>query len=315
MSVTMKLFHSKIWKSVAVAMVVVAGAAGCADDSAIDPALEPMSPDEQQRVHAAWRVDMIVGTHPEFDLLAEYSYDEMGRLVQANLSEHGKPQSRQPGVGSQFEERFVWKNGLMVGQLTRMQYLVDGAAGIFEHSFDTTYEYDDKGNLLHAGGEGLYGYDDQGRLVQTYRYEFGGMIYRDMLEWDERGNITRHICEGPEAGPTGAPVAGSYRKTVFEYEYDNNPKPNFGLGTAFFGEGRYSPWPHAADTDELLARALSRNNLIRCEASGVGYRYTYNEQGLPATVEPHRIGAAARSDLDQEPQMVQTIVYKPFSTN
>ncbi len=300
----------------AVAVAAVATLAGCADDSATDPVPEPMSALEQQRVHAAWRVDMIVGTHPDFDMLAEYSYDEAGQLVKASLSEQTKQQSRQQGTESQFENLFTWKDGLMVEQFSRMQYRVDGIDGKYEHSFETAYEYDERGNLLNTGGEGLYEYDDKGRLVQTYVYEFGGETYRDYLEWDERGNIVRHVCEGPEPGPNGAPTPGSLRKTVFEYEYDNNPKPNFGLGGAFFGEGRYNPWPHTANTDELMVRALSRNNLVRCEASGYGYRYTYNEQGLPATVEPHRIGAA-RAALDQNPgpPMVQTIVYKPLSTN
>ena len=318
----MKRFHILISRAVAVTTAVAAAVtlAGCADNGDGDLAGDPEIPViEQQRIHAAWRVDMIIGDNPHQLMLAEYTYDAEGRLTQANLSEQNKPESMKPGIGSQFEEKFVWEDGRVTRQHTHMIYQVHSPDQTYEQTFETVYRYDPQGNMLHWNdinqpGDRKYEYDDQGRLIQTYCFEFEGLIYRDRLEWDDRGNVVRHICNGPESNMIEQPIPGSLREQVYEYEYDNNPKPNFGLGNSFFWDGRYSPWPFAENSDEQLARTLSANNLTRCEQSGLGYRYTYNEHGLPATVEAFWIGDT-RLNWYAGMNTVQTIVYEPLSIN
>lgn len=287
--------------------------AGCvAEDGMEFPLDDPgMSISEQQRVHNEWRVDMIMGSLRYAEMLAEYGYDDDGRLVKAYLSERNTWQN----TSYMYEERFEWWNNRPVKQLTAMEYTGNGYREDVEQDFEVTYKYDAGGRLMHHGaddnwpGGRQYEYDDRGRLVQTYIYEFGGMTYKDRLEWDESGNVIKHICAGPLQSDFMEPMPGTYHEWVYEYEYDNHPKPNFGLSSAFFWDGRYSPWPSAGNTDEQMARTLSRNNLTRCEASGYGYRYTYNEEGLPATVQQIWIGPT-RSLIISTENMVQTIVYK-----
>ncbi len=289
----MKRFRIVFWVIAAVA------AAGCADDRSIDPVLEPeMTATEQQRVHAAWRVDMIISDNPDYEMLAEYTYDAEGRLSTADMS----LQYKQTEISTRYEEKFTWQEERLTRQHTNLWYKWNSYGEPQEQASETVYRYDESGNPMHD--ERQYEYDDEGRLIQTYCYEFEGMIYRDRLEWDERGNVVRHICEGPESNMIEEPVPGSLREWVFEYEYDNNPKPNFGLGDSFFWDGRFNPWPYAGTTEEQMARTLSRNNLTRCERSGTVYRYTYNDNGLPKTVQTIWIG------VETVEPMIQTIVYK-----
>ncbi len=313
MSMGMRRLNIRIRAAVAAFMAVaMAGTVGCDDNSAIDPnrAIDPNSEEplpiaDQQRIHNAWRVDIIISDNSDSQMLAEYNYDAEGRLTQADLSH----QYKQDDVGTRYEDKFVWQHGRLTRQLHHMWYKWISYEPPRELSAEKVYAYDDNGNLLHTEGEDQYAYDDDGRLVQTYSYEFEGMVFRDRLEWDERGNVIRHICTSPESNMVEEPIPGSLREWVYEYEYDNNPKPNFGLGDSFFWDGRYNPWPLAGNADEQLARTLSRNNLIRCEQSGYAYRYTYNDQGLPKTVQTIWIG------IDTAEPMVQTIIYKPLSTN
>ncbi len=126
-----------------------------------------------------------------------------------------------------------------------------------------------------------------------------------------RGNVVKYTVSMPESGDLiGTPKPGTYREAIFEYEYDNHPKPNFGLGEAFFWDGRYNPWPGAGNANEQLARTLSRNNLTRCEQGRVAYRYTYNEEGLPETVQTVWIGIGTAFGLVGFAALAAT--YAPF---
>jgi hypothetical protein len=305
--------RSAVVAAVAVVMVGVAMAsmAGCAGEDEMElPLEEPgLTPAEQQMVYNEWRVDMIVGSLPDYDISAEYTYDDAGRLVSANVSEENTLQQ----TGTRYEERFEWRNDRPVKQFTHRKYSGNGYREDFELDFETTYDYDSRGLLMHRDGENppgkrQYEYDTEGRLVQTYSYEFAGITYRDRLEWDDRGNVVKHIMAEPESTMFETPIPGTYRESVFEYEYDNYPKPNFGLSDAFFWDGRYSPWPFSGNSSDELARTLSRNNITRCEAGGLAFRYTYNEYGLPATVTVIRTGTRASALVDEP--MTRTIVYK-----
>jgi hypothetical protein len=287
---------------------VVAGAiagtlalAGCADGEGMVSAPEEMamSRTQQEQVFDAWRVDMIVVSGREHDALTEYIYDTADRLTKVNSS------SRSKGglvVDTRSETRLEWENDLIVKQSEYYRRQDHNSGHDFENSFETAYEYNNAGRLVRQGRE--YVYDGLGRLVQTYRWEFEGMTYADRLEWDDNGNVVRRICPRPLRSELMEPIPGTYVEQVFEFEYDNHPKPNFGVGDAFFWDGRFNPWPGAGSADEQMIRTLSRNNLTRCDAMGLAYRYTYNANGLPETVQTIWIG------VDTAEPMIQTLVYK-----
>jgi hypothetical protein len=280
-------------------------AVGCGGESGVDTPLDEqgaaMSRAEQDETHAAWLVDMIVTSDMSNELLAEYSYDEQNRLVKINTKNRNKGNRI---IDTRDESRLEWRNGMMVRQFSYSRYIDVNFGYDHENTTEIGYDYDDEGRLVRNGGSWDYLYDDEGRLVQTYSYEFEGMTYRDLLEWDDNDNVTRHICARPESDMIGEPIPGSYHEQIFEYEYDNHPKPNFGLGKAFFWDGRLNTWPGSGTTDEQMARALSRNNLTLCEQTGHAYRYTYNENGLPETVQTIWIG------IETLEPMIQTVLYK-----
>jgi hypothetical protein len=295
-------------KALVVAVLSAVALAGCGGDDGVDPLADPgLSLTEQQRVYNQWRVEMITGSLPHSEMLAEYNYDERGRLSRANLTERNTWQN----TGVQYRESFEWKNGRIVNQLTMMTYIDPTRSGEpIRQEAKTPYLYNEDGRLVAPEGR-QYLYDERWRLVQTYSYKIEETTYADRLEWDELGNVIKHIRRAPELNEFGEPIPGSMRERVYEYEYDNHPKPNFGLGEAFFWDGRYSPWPATGgNAGEQMARTLSRNNLTRCEASGYGYRYTYNEEGLPATVQQVWIGPSRGPNTTSAQDMVQTIVYK-----
>lgn len=299
LSATMKAFRILI-------RVVAAGFAvglmtgsmvGCDADGATDPILdEPgygMSATEQRQVHDAWRVDII--TSPRGDMLAEYSYDGEGRLVRKNVSDILEEPYRT--VTRNWDERYLWENGRVVKKTSRTRYR-DSYFGYDEsNTVETALEYDSEGRL-HKDG---FAYDGEGHLIRTYSYEFAGLLYEDGLVW-ENGNVVRHISESPENNAFGEPMPDTRRVRVAEYEYDDNPKPNFGLDGVFSYVDGLDSWPYTEST--ALPRSLSRNNLTKARSAGYEYRYTYNVNGLPETVHTIWLG------IDADEPMIQTIVYK-----
>lgn len=293
------------------AMAVMVAVTGCADKDyyiEVEKTLEDMGLPlaEQQQVHEAWRVDMIVTSDMSNDMLAEYSYDESNRLIKSNVANRSKGNRI---IDTRTESRFEWENNLISKQLSYSRYQDYSFGYDYENNSETLYGYDAEGRLLPWDNDNWYGdreykYDEAGRLVQTYSYEFEGMTYKDRLEWDENGNVIRQIVAGPEYNMIEEPIPGTYMERIFEFEYDNHPKPNFGVGGALFWDGRFNPWPMAGNAIEQMARTLSHNNLTRSEQSGYAYRYTYNDDGLPATVQTIWLG------IETLEPMVQTIVYK-----
>lgn len=62
------------------------------------------------------------------------------------------------------------------------------------------------------------------------------------------------------------------------YQYDQNPRPDFGMGKCFFVE----PLPYFG-TIASYERALSQNNMTHVHGE-VNWEYTYNEIGLPTMI-------------------------------
>jgi hypothetical protein len=62
--------------------------------------------------------------------------------------------------------------------------------------------------------------------------------------------------------------------------YDNMPKPSFGIDYLFFLE----PLP-GFGTEATLEKGISINNMVEYVESGTKWYYSYNENGLPKTIE------------------------------
>lgn len=315
----MKKFNLMFRSMTAAITVIAATLAGCSGEPFDFPFEDPILPsDATTAVHNAWRVSTISGDLPYYNMSAKYTYDAEGRLIMADMSERNSYQE----WTTRYEEVFEWRGGRPVKHST----LLTNTDKFSPHNdssqtYETLYRYNSEGLLLHWDNENWYGernykYDARGRLIQTYSYKWEGTTYADRLEWDERGNVAKHILAGPKLDTDigwgwGDRLPGTYKETVFEYEYDNHPKPNFGLSGAFFWDGRFSPWPfeNRSNTIDELARSLSGNNITLCKRAGHEYRYTYNEHGLPATVTIVWAGDTRATAYLEPGPLTQTITY------
>jgi hypothetical protein len=81
----------------------------------------------------------------------------------------------------------------------------------------------------------------------------------------------------------GQPIPGTSQRNVRFYEYDDKPKPNFGLDYLF----TFQPLPQQGGIGDNAnhKRLLSKNNITEALSEGYKWIYTYNENGLPATIE------------------------------
>lgn len=128
-----------------------------------------------------------------------------------------------------------------------------------------------------------------------------GLVLSEIFIIDDDGNINKEIGEGalqfiyddnrnltglrgwkdPNMGDN---VIGEteYGLDLVEYnniyQYDQNPRPNFGMGKCFFVE----PLPYFG-TIASYERALSQNNMTHVHGE-VNWEYTYNEIGLPTMI-------------------------------
>ena len=97
----------------------------------------------------------------------------------------------------------------------------------------------------------------------------------------------------------GQPIEGTTQRVVYNYEYDDKPQPNFGLDYLF----AFQPLPQMG-TETGYARELSNNNLTKYVNSGTTWSYTYNEHGLPETIE------TKWKDIETLEPMLMKITYK-----
>jgi hypothetical protein len=126
-----------------------------------------------------------------------------------------------------------------------------------------------------------------------YRYENGHIAgslgnpanpYVDTIVYNDLGNIIEYIYIRPELNAFGDPIPGTIKRVVNTYEYDNMQKPNFGLDYLFV----YNPFPYIETPD--FEKNLSKNNITKATEDGYEWVYTYNENGLPETIETKWIG-------------------------
>jgi hypothetical protein len=162
------------------------------------------------------------------------------------------------------------------------RYRDSGTGEDTENRYETIIEYDFEGRPIHK--EISFTYKD-GYLESTYGYTFENIFYKDTAIYDNSmNNIIMHIYENPEYNMIGQPIPGTKRIDTVFFEYDNNPKPNYGIDALFY----YDPFPYIEGGE--LQRMFSKNNMTDATKSGYSWEYTYNENGLPITKETKWIG-------------------------
>ena len=231
-------------------------------------------------------------------LLAEYLYDESNRLIKKIVKDHLVEPNRT--IDRRWEDEFVYENG-RVSKIKRYSLYIDNSPiwGFKQESNnETKYEYDSLGKLIN-GSRFLY---KDGFLVSTYGYNIDSLFYRDTLVYDNSMNVIKQIRVSPKLNVFGEPISGTINVSTRHYKYDNNLKPNFGLDYLF----PYNPYPYTNAAE--MINILSSNNLTEARSEGYLFYYTYNENGLPETIETKFIGSEPL-----EPRIIK-ITYKQIST-
>jgi len=222
------------------------------------------------------------------NLLAEYIYDDNNRLTKRIITTRSVHPIRTDEMRS--EDRFEYENGRVskiinhTWSLTIWHHQNDRESRN-EYRSETTFEYNSQGKLIKRNGQDLSLRYENGRVVGFFPEQDYPFVRRDTVVFDKVGNIVEHIRIGPELGMTGQPIPGTSQRNVRYYKYDNNPKPNFGLDYLFV----FQPLPQMGSIVDFQM-LLSRNNMTEALSEGSIWIYTYNENGLPATMETRWVG-------------------------
>jgi hypothetical protein len=230
---------------------------------------------QAQSVRDNFLVDKIYDYHNK--LLAEYFYDNDNKLTKRIAADQIVEPIRT--IDRKWESEFEYENGRVSKIKTYHLYIQkhnsnEALSYQQESNTETIFDYDSEGRPTRAERNFLY---EDGLLVGTYGYTLGPCFYQDTIKYDNSMNVTEHVFVGPEYNMIEEPIIGTYRVSTTHYEYDDNPKPNFGLDYLFI----YSPLPYIESSE--LQKGLSKNNMIS-DASNT-WVYSYNEHGLPTTIE------------------------------
>ena len=220
------------------------------------------SANAQQNIRDRFLVEKIYREDLPNYCLAEYIYDTDNRLIKRILTGEFIEQGKLRPL--KYVNIFEYEND-------RVSKIIFYDSTHFMFSLDTYFFYNPQGQLIRSEE-----HIDGSIYLTNYHYE-NGRVFRidgynalqyDTIFYDQAGNvtkITRWIREG------------SLLHTEY-FEYDNHPKPNFGIDYLFvfqplIGHG-------TAVNDEM---GLSQNNMTK--GRGNIWNYTYNEYGLPETYE------------------------------
>lgn len=234
-------------------------------------------------------------------LLAEYIYDDNNRLTKKIVADTLiEPNGT---IYRMWENEFEYRNG-RVSKMKNYHRYIDNrtfaASKPQESRTETTFEYNSQGRLIKMNGELLNFRYENGRVVGSL-HENDQRIISDTMVYDNSGNIIEHIRIVPELTVFGQPIPGTAKRTVRYYEYDDNLKPNFGLDYLF----TFNPFPYT-EVPELI-RVLSNNNMTRATEDGYAFVYSYNENGLPETIETKWLG------IETTEPMLLRITYKQIN--
>lgn len=208
---------------------------------------------------------------------AKYEYDTENKLLRKVIT--GKMIENSQVRDLKYVYEFDYENGLV----SKIQYQ---DLTHFKFSHDIHFIYNSLKELIRKEtwmngfmiGHLNYHYED-GRVVSIYNdntvpFEF------DTIFYDNSGNVIKHTVIYPKMDMVGQPIPGEFEVRVLYYEYDDSPRPNFGLDYLFAYQ--LIPWMGTAFPCEIMN--LSNNNMTKAIFEKQTHNYTYNEHGLPATL-------------------------------
>ena len=243
-------------------------------------------------------VDKIYGNTD--NLVTEYIYDADDKLLKTISTGQFVEQGQLRNL--KYVDVFEYENGLV----SKIMFY-DSTHFMFDYI--ECFSYNSQGQLIrrefHQKGMFLskrdFYYKD-GIVINSYFDDDANTdslyFYADTLIYDDSLNVIAHKLIRPELSDFGQPIPSTKRVDTLHYEYDNKPKPNFGIDYLF----TYCALPRMG-TETGFARELSRNNLTNYVQSGTTWSYTYNENGLPETIE------TKWKDIEHSP-MILTIKYR-----
>ena len=230
------------------------------------------------------------------DLIAEYFYDNENRLIKKYVTEHLGNNYQQEWAS--YSDEFEYHNGRISKIIHK-----DISHNMFNYEINIFYNINGKiiGTETYKNGQQIssntnYRYKDD-NLTGTVKYNVGTMIYKDSIIYKNLENVVKYLYERPETDLIGNPILGTKVTTIQEFSYDNHSKPNFNLDYLFI----YEPLPFRELAD--LQRQLSTNNMTEF-IDGTKWLYSYNEQGLPSTIE------VEWKDIETSIPMLLIIKYK-----
>ncbi len=199
-------------------------------------------------------------------LLAQYEYNDSNQLLRRSTAD--------PETQNRTEYVFEYENG-------RISNIIFSDFAFPQFNHNIVLQYNDAGQIVH---DETYQY---GRHLRSgnYRYHPDGNI-KSLV--DENGfeyftidyKQTANALQGKLMVRDGDGWIGNgYREVTRSFTYDDHPKPDFGLGRVF----QIEPLP-GFGTEATFEKSISRNNMTGM-VDGTTWIYTYNDNGLPVTIE------------------------------
>jgi len=223
----------------------------------------------QQNSKTSFLVDTIyaVKPFPEW-VFTEHFYDSDNKILKSITTGETFEQGKLRPLKSM--ELFEYENG----RVSKKKYT--DSTHLLCNSCDEHYFYNSQGQLIRSeyynngifNGHIKYHYEN-GLMVSIYSDDtlpFQG----DTIFYDTSGNVVKRST-----------YIGNNKWRIYYYEYDNNPKPSFGIDYLFL----YPPPPAEGNIPANLAKGLSKNNMTRAVTEHETYNYIYNDFGLPEAIE------------------------------
>ena len=230
------------------------------------------------------------------DLVAEYFYDNENKLIKKYVTEHLGNNYQQEWAS--YSDEFEYHEGLVSKIIHK-----DISHNMF--NYETNIFYNSNGKItrteVYKNGQQIssnsnYRYKDD-YLTGTIKYNLGTMVYKDSIIYNNSENVVKYLQERPYTDFNGNPIPETKITTIQEFSYDNHSRPNFNLDYLFI----YEPLPFFEEAD--LQRQLSLCNMTEF-VNGTKWTYTYNEHGLPSTIE------VKWKDIETTLPMLLRITYK-----
>lgn len=211
------------------------------------------------------------------DLIAEYFYDNENKLIKKYVTEHLGDNYQQEWAS--YSDEFEYHNGLVSKIIHKdISYNMSNyETKIFYNSNRKIIKKDIYINGQQISSKSNYRYKNNS-LTGIINYKLGNMFYKDSIIYNHSGNVIKYLFERPKLDIIGNPIPETKITTIQEFNYDSHLRPNFNLDYLFI----YEPIPFLGLAD--LQRQLSINNMTEF-IDGKKWLYSYNENGLPSTIE------------------------------